>query len=465
MESNDKHQRTIPSMEKYPSSGLSVIVVGGGIAGLGFAIEACRKSHNVRVLERRPQFVELGDLMVLQSSALHTPKLWPGFLEMLASCQYNSPNYFKKFDGTFIGAHHPGSKDAPSTYVNRAKFHGILEEYARQQCIDIEYSANVVEYFETNDAAGVKFDDGHSRIADVIVAADGVGTKSWGLLHGSKAEPINSGFAVTRVTFPAGPALENLVIVKEFEGFSHRVSLHVGPDSHMVVGKTDIEICWLLNHPDTDGAVEDWSYKASSDIALLHVEGWHPFFKELINATPNHEVTNWKLMWRNAPPTWVSPMGRVVQIGDAAHTFLPTSASGATMALEDGYSLAACLEKGGRERVALATRVHNNLRYERVSCAQRMGLKNRENFHKTDWDYVREHPEVLTSTIGLWLIHHNPEKYAIENFESCAAHIEEGKTFQNTNAVPGYTWKPWTIEQLLAATDNGEEILDEGDWS
>lgn len=67
-------------------------------------------------------------------------------------------------------------------------------------------------------------------------------------------------------------------------------------------------------------------------------------------------------MWRNAPPTWVSPMGRVVQIGDAAHTFLPTSASGATMALEDGYSLAACLEKGGRERVALATRVHNNLR-------------------------------------------------------------------------------------------------------
>jgi hypothetical protein len=161
---------------------------------------------------------------------------------MLASCQYNSPNYFKKFDGTFIGAHHPGSKDAPSTYVNRAKFHGILEEYARQQCIDIEYSDNVVEYFKT-------FDDGHSRIADVIVAADGVGTKSWGLLHGSKAEPINSGFAVTRVTFPAGPALENLVIVKEFEGFSHRVSLHVGPDSHMVVGKTDTEICWLLNHP------------------------------------------------------------------------------------------------------------------------------------------------------------------------------------------------------------------------
>lgn len=71
-------------------------------------------------------------------------------------------------------------------------------------------------------------------------------------------------------------------------------------------------------------------------------------------------------MWRDAPPTWVSPNGRVVQIGDAAHTFLPTSASGATMALEDAYSLAACLQNGGKDRATWATQVHNILRYSRI---------------------------------------------------------------------------------------------------
>jgi 2-polyprenyl-6-methoxyphenol hydroxylase-like FAD-dependent oxidoreductase len=83
---------------------------------------------------------------------------------------------------------------------------------------------------------------------------------------------------------------------------------------------------------------------------------------ELINATPNRTVVKWKIMWRDPVPQWASPEGRVIQIGDAAHSFIPTSASGATMALEDAYSLAACLQLGGRENVGLAVKVHNELR-------------------------------------------------------------------------------------------------------
>lgn len=45
---------TMPvNMERDPRTGLSILVVGGGIAGLCFAIEAYRKGHNVRVVERR----------------------------------------------------------------------------------------------------------------------------------------------------------------------------------------------------------------------------------------------------------------------------------------------------------------------------------------------------------------------------------------------------------------------------
>lgn len=42
-------------MERKANAGISILVVGAGIAGLSFAIEAHRKGHNVRMIERRPR--------------------------------------------------------------------------------------------------------------------------------------------------------------------------------------------------------------------------------------------------------------------------------------------------------------------------------------------------------------------------------------------------------------------------
>ncbi|KAM0228990.1 hypothetical protein ACHAP5_011799, partial [Fusarium lateritium] len=67
-------------------------------------------------------------------------------------------------------------------------------------------------------------------------------------------------------------------------------------------------------------------------------------------------AVDYKLLWRDPYPTWASPHSRIVQIGDAAHAFLPTSASGATMAMEDAFSLAASLQLGGKGNLALAVK-------------------------------------------------------------------------------------------------------------
>lgn len=39
-------------MEVEQRTGIEILVIGGGIGGLAFAIEAYRKGHTVRVIER-----------------------------------------------------------------------------------------------------------------------------------------------------------------------------------------------------------------------------------------------------------------------------------------------------------------------------------------------------------------------------------------------------------------------------
>ena len=152
----------------------------------------------------------------------------------------------KKFDGTLIGTFPIGDPHSPSLAIYRSKLHNVLHEYASQLGITVEFSATVSEFFETEDHGGVVLTDGRRFTADVVVAADGVGSKSWALVVGSKEPPISSGFVLYRVTFPVAPALENPIIAKELEGFRDRAFLHAGPGAHMVTCKSEKDICWLL---------------------------------------------------------------------------------------------------------------------------------------------------------------------------------------------------------------------------
>ena len=92
------------------------------------------------------------------------------------------------------------------------------------------------------------------------------------------------------------------------------------------------------------------------------IPGFPEIAERLIKKTPAEGLVDWELMWRDPSETWISPHGRVVQVGDAAHAFLPSSGSGATQALEDAISLAACLTIGERNNIAISTKVHNKLR-------------------------------------------------------------------------------------------------------
>ena len=94
-----------------------------------------------------------------------------------------------------------------------------------------------------------------------------------------------------------------------------------------------------------------------------------------------------------------------------------------------------------------------------------MGFKNREIFHNTNWEKQDPNTKPVSKMVGNWLIYHDPEQYAYDNYYKCAEHLLTGALFENTNSVPGYKYKPWTVRELLNASNSGEVLEDEGDWS
>lgn len=168
-------------------------------------------------------------------------KQWPGFLEACYQAAFPETAYHAyKYDGSYIGVL------GESLGMSRAVFHHYLHQYALHLGIPIRYSAKAVDYFETDTEGGTVLENGERLRADVVVAADGIGSRSWQLISGTKEEPISSGFALYRTTFPLDLAMRNPLIAEGYVGIDSR--LYFGPGAHIVLGKTDKDMIWMLTH-------------------------------------------------------------------------------------------------------------------------------------------------------------------------------------------------------------------------
>ena len=86
-----------------------------------------------------------------------------------------------------------------------------------------------------------------------------------------------------------------------------------------------------IQHKDQGTADEHWGHKVDSDDVLRFTSTlpqWDPILDRVIKAAPKDSIVDYKLMWRDPQTKWTSPGGRVVQLGDAGHVFLPASGNG-----------------------------------------------------------------------------------------------------------------------------------------
>lgn len=156
---------------------------------------------------------------------------------------------------------------------------------------------------------------------------------------------------------------------------------------------------------------------------------------EIVKATPEKNLVDYKLVWRDPLKTWLSPSARIALIGDAAHCHLPTSAQGGSQAMEDGVALAIALKRSKGD-IPLALRVFERIRFNRSHVTHMASITVRDGYHTVDWDGpdLHKHPEILNLPRPDWVIEYDIASESEKHFDHLAADVR--------------SYKPGTIEEL-----------------
>jgi len=217
--------------EQPSSSGIRVIIVGAGFAGLTAAIECHRKGHSVLLLESFPELKILGDVISFAPNSGRIFQRWPGVDDQLDPIIHKSDGLLIK---TYLGEtltkqtwDAEGLAYGKAYNGHRGEIHEIVYHHALDIGIDIRLGHKVDDYFETEDEAGVVA-NGERFTGDVVLAADGVRSKGRTIVLGYEDKPKSSGYAIYRTWFDSARLAED-------------------PDTAWMVVNGDRHCAWLGN--------------------------------------------------------------------------------------------------------------------------------------------------------------------------------------------------------------------------
>ncbi|KAH6784298.1 zeaxanthin epoxidase [Perilla frutescens var. hirtella] len=330
-----------------PEKNLRILVAGGGIGGLVFALAAKKKGFDVLVFEKdlsaiRGEGQYRGPIQIQSNAlaALEAIDMAVADEVMNSGCitgdRINglvdgiSGNWYVKFD-TFTPA---AERGLPVTRViSRMTLQQIL---ARAVGSDIIFNeSNVTDFTDDGEKVTVKLENGESFEGDLLVGADGIWSKVRKNLFGP-TEAIYSGYTCYTGIADFVPADIETVGYRVFLGHKqYFVSSDVGG------GKMQ----WYAFYNEAPGGVDDPNGKKARLLKLF--EGWCDNVIDLLVATDEDAILRRDIYDRTPIFSWGK--GCVTLLGDSVHAMQPNLGQGGCMAIEDGYQLALELDKARRQ--------------------------------------------------------------------------------------------------------------------
>ncbi|KZL63573.1 fad binding domain protein [Colletotrichum incanum] len=475
---------TVDGVARSSNTGIQVVIVGAGVGGLMTALECWRKGNDVIVLEKSEKISAIGDVLVIGPSAWATLQKYPNMAKDYDKFKHEVTYNFYSQQGELLRgsqevewnwpavAKHASYPARIAGITARQDIAALLFSQVQRLGSKVEFRTNIVEFSEdaSRGTATARAFDGREFTGDLVVAADGLGTKSHKVVLGQPISAVHSGYACLRGSFPT-ETVQNVPSVRALLPKADerpKVLVYTATKTHFILTLTHQRVYVALTAED-DGAAEESRSKTvnGSEIAArLSSSGeWAQAVIDCFENAPNGCVVSWKLCWRDPQPKWTSKWSRIIQLGDSAHSFLPTSANGGTMAVEDALSLAECLRMAGKADVPMASKVHEKLRYQRVSLIQKTGFVNRREMHRDMKTIMSKGKKAMLQ--GKWIWAHNHELYAKEKYAAARTAIEAATSFENSNLPPGHKWEPWTMAEELEKEASGvffQDLKTNGDW-
>lgn len=312
----------------------SVLVVGGGAAGCAVAIQLAQAGVAVEVVEARPAVDDVGSGITLQGNALRVLRdlgVWPAVREhgyAFDSLGLRAPDGA----GTLL-AEIPdvrtGGPDLPATLgVPRPVLARILLDRAAEVGAKVRFATSVTALRQDGTGVDVEFSDGGAGRYDLVVGADGV--RSWTRSAiGVPDAPRSTGMGIWRVYVPRPAEVT-------------RTDLTYGGPCYIAgycpTGEDSVYAYLVEDVQDRSGLSPAEQIAVVRDLAGAYHGPWDAIRESL---TPETHVNYARFESHLVRGPW--HRGRVVLVGDAAHSCPPTIAQGAAQALEDAAVLAELL--------------------------------------------------------------------------------------------------------------------------
>lgn len=316
-----------------------VIVAGGGIGGLAVALGLADLGLEIILIERAPEFKEIGAGIQLGPNAFAALDALGAGESARARAVYTDHIIMKDaVDANTIVQFETDERfrerfGNPYGVIHRADIHGsLLEILENRSNVAFHPSTEIVDYVESADGVKVITADAREFEADILIGADGVRSIVRQKLIGDPARV--SGHVVYRAVVPQDRMPEELRVNAPF--------LWAGPHCHLVHyplrgGKEyNLVVTFHSRKQEEWGATE-----GSREEVLSYFEGIHGTPAQLLELP-----TSW-MRWATADREPVEKWGsdRVQILGDAAHPMMQYMAQGACMALEDAVTLAEAVRK------------------------------------------------------------------------------------------------------------------------
>jgi 6-hydroxynicotinate 3-monooxygenase len=357
-----------------------IAVVGAGLGGLTCAAFLQREGFSVTVYERAPAFSRIGAGIILGANVMKVlrrldverPLLEMGIRpDAFVSRAWDTGEILYELT---LDAASERRFGGPYVNVHRGDLHAALAAAVRPGSIAFGHCLTGLEQAE--EAIRLVFETGVRHDADIVIGADGIGSKVRDILLGAE-RPRFTGRIAQRAILPterlSGQAIGDCT--KWWGRDRHLLAYFITRrrDELYLMGSVPAA-CWESDQPVLPCPRQDF---------VDAFAAFHPDIRRVVEAAT--DITVMPICDRERGDRWSGD--RIVLLGDASHPVRPYMAAGGAMAVEDAAILSRCLALFGDEDPEEAFGCYEATRIPRVAEVQRVSMENSwmRGPTETDW--------------------------------------------------------------------------------